>query len=75
MQITGLIQGSAEWHAHRANHFNASDAPAMLGESAIPEAIEERLKYRIIHGEKTNLDQDLDLALKDYSALNIKSIS
>lgn len=26
-----LIQGSAEWHAYRANHFNASDAPAMLG--------------------------------------------
>ncbi|PNY71524.1 hypothetical protein C1750_14860 [Stenotrophomonas pavanii] len=27
------IQGSAEWHAHRAQHLNASDAPAMLGAS------------------------------------------
>lgn len=26
-----LIQGSAEWHAHRAQHHNASDAPAMMG--------------------------------------------
>lgn len=26
-----MIQGSKEWHAHRAAHFNASDAPAMLG--------------------------------------------
>ncbi|KRG69147.1 lambda-exonuclease family protein [Pseudoxanthomonas dokdonensis] len=26
-----LIQGSELWHAHRAQHFNASDAPAMMG--------------------------------------------
>ena len=26
-----LIQSSPEWHQHRAEHFNASDAPAMLG--------------------------------------------
>lgn len=31
MKIVNLIQGSPEWHSHRANHFNASDAPAMLG--------------------------------------------
>lgn len=31
MQIVSLLQGSAEWHAHRAKHFNASDAPAMMG--------------------------------------------
>ncbi|WP_258536146.1 YqaJ viral recombinase family protein [Comamonas kerstersii] len=31
MQIVNLIQGSADWHAHRAKHFNASDAPAMMG--------------------------------------------
>lgn len=28
-----LIQGSPAWHAHRAQHLNASDAPAMLGVS------------------------------------------
>lgn len=31
MQLVNLVQGSAEWHAHRRNHFNASDAPAMMG--------------------------------------------
>ena len=24
-----LTQGTVQWHAHRATHFNASDAPAM----------------------------------------------
>lgn len=31
MKIVNLIQGTPEWHAHRAAHFNASDAPVMLG--------------------------------------------
>lgn len=31
MKIVNLVQGSPEWHAHRAQHFNASDAPAMMG--------------------------------------------
>lgn len=29
--VVDLVQGSPEWKAHRANHFNASDAPAMMG--------------------------------------------
>ncbi len=33
MIIHELQQGSPEWHAHRATHYNASDAAAMLGES------------------------------------------
>ncbi len=33
MKTVELIQGAPEWHAHRANHLNASDAPAMLGAS------------------------------------------
>jgi len=33
MRIVELIQGTKEWHAHRAQHLNASDAPAMLGVS------------------------------------------
>jgi putative phage-type endonuclease len=33
MKIHNLTQGSPEWHAHRAKHFNASDAPAMMGVS------------------------------------------
>lgn len=31
MQIVSLVQGSAQWHAHRAKHFNASGAPSMMG--------------------------------------------
>jgi len=33
MQTHELIQGSPEWLAYRAHHFNASDAPAMMGVS------------------------------------------
>lgn len=33
MKLLNLIQGTPEWHQHRATHFNASDAPAMLGVS------------------------------------------
>lgn len=31
MQTHDLVQGSPEWHAYRREHFNASDAPAMMG--------------------------------------------
>lgn len=31
MKTVSLIQGDAAWHAHRAQHHNASDAPAMMG--------------------------------------------
>lgn len=31
MKSVRLTQGTPEWLAHRAAHFNASDAPAMLG--------------------------------------------
>lgn len=33
MKTHDLIQGSPEWLAYRARHFNASDAPAMMGVS------------------------------------------
>jgi predicted phage-related endonuclease len=33
VKIHDLIQGSPEWLAYRAQHFNASDAPAMMGVS------------------------------------------
>jgi predicted phage-related endonuclease len=33
MELHNLTQGDAAWHAHRATHFNASDAPTMLGVS------------------------------------------
>jgi predicted phage-related endonuclease len=31
MKTIELIQGTPEWVAHRAQHYNASDAPAMMG--------------------------------------------
>lgn len=34
MKTINLIQGTPEWHEHRAKHFNASDAPVMLGVSS-----------------------------------------
>ena len=33
MKTHELTQGTPEWHAYRAEHFNASDAPAMMGVS------------------------------------------
>ena len=30
MQIVNLTQGTPAWHQHRAQHWNASDAPAMM---------------------------------------------
>jgi predicted phage-related endonuclease len=32
-EVLNLTQGTTEWKAHRASHFNASDAPAMMGSS------------------------------------------
>ncbi|MDV3469048.1 hypothetical protein RZA67_09930 [Stenotrophomonas sp. C3(2023)] len=32
MIIVSLVQGTPEWHVHRAVHLNASEAPVMLGE-------------------------------------------
>ena len=33
MQEHKIIQGTPEWHEFRSRHLNASDAPAMMGES------------------------------------------
>lgn len=33
MKLHNVQQGSPEWHALRANHFTASEAPAMMGAS------------------------------------------
>ena len=32
--VHDLAQGSTEWHAYRAKHYNASDVPVMLGVSS-----------------------------------------
>jgi putative phage-type endonuclease len=56
MKIHDLIQGSAEWHAYRAQHFNASDAPAMMGCS--PYMTRTELLTRM----KTGITADVDAA-------------
>jgi len=56
MKIHDLAQGSPEWHAHRATHFNASDAPAMMGCS--PYTTRTQLLQRM----KTGISQEVDAA-------------
>jgi hypothetical protein len=41
VKIHNLIQGSPQWLAYRAQHFNASDAPAMMGVSPYKSRAEE----------------------------------
>ncbi|MDE2022031.1 MAG: YqaJ viral recombinase family protein [Patescibacteria group bacterium] len=54
MRIFDLIQGSAEWHAHRAQHWNASDAPAMMGCS--PYESRTQLLHRLATGIAPDVD-------------------
>ena len=56
MQIVNLIQGTPEWHAHRAKHFNASDAPAMMGCSSY------KTRSDLVKELATGLDQEVDAA-------------
>ena len=56
MKTIELLQGSPEWLAHRAQHFNASDAPAMMGCS--PYMTRTELMARM----KTGITQDVDAA-------------
>ena len=54
MQVVNLVQGSPEWHAHRRNHFNASDAPAMLGVSKYT------TRDQLLHQYATGLTKEVD---------------
>jgi len=54
MQTHELAQGSPEWHAHRAAHFNASDAPAMLG--CCPFQTRTQLLHRLFTGVTPEVD-------------------
>lgn len=38
---------------------------------ALPEAVEDRLKYRIVNGDKTGIEPDLDAAMTRYAPLAI----
>jgi predicted phage-related endonuclease len=54
MKTLDLIQGSPEWAAHRATHFNASDAAAMLGCS--PYTTRSQLLHRLHTGIAEEVD-------------------
>ena len=54
MKIHNLAQGTPEWHAYRANHFNASDAPAMLGLS--PYKSRSELLHELATGQVKAVD-------------------
>jgi 5-methyltetrahydrofolate--homocysteine methyltransferase len=50
---------------------NTASSRGKDSQSDLPESVEERLKYRIVNGEKNGLDTDLTLALENYAALDI----
>lgn len=54
MKIINLIQGTPEWHAHRATHLNASDAPAMLGCSPY------KTRAQLVRGVATGIGEEHD---------------
>lgn len=55
MKTVELTQGSPEWSAHRRNHFNASDAPAMMGASKY--ATRAQLIERTVTGITPDIDE------------------
>jgi putative phage-type endonuclease len=56
MTIHDVQQGSPEWHALRAEHFTASEAPAMLGVSKY------QSRSDLLHQKKTGLAPEVDAA-------------
>ena len=56
MLTHSIIQGSPSWHAYRAQHFNASDAPAMLGVSPY------KTRTQLLHELHTGLSPEVDAA-------------
>jgi predicted phage-related endonuclease len=56
MKVHELIQGSPEWLAYRAQHFNASDAPAMMGCSPY------KTRAELLRELHTGMAADVDVA-------------
>ncbi|HEX8595373.1 MAG TPA: YqaJ viral recombinase family protein [Pseudomonas sp.] len=53
MKIHNVSQGSAEWHALRAQHFTASEAPAMMGASKY------QTRTELLTQKKTGISPDV----------------
>lgn len=58
MKVHQLIQGSPEWLAYRTQHFNASDAPAMMGCSPY------KTRTQLLHELHTGRAPEVDAATK-----------
>ena len=58
-----LIQGSDAWHQYRSEHFNASDAPAMMGCS--PYETRNQLLHRLATGIKPEVDAGTQARFND----------
>lgn len=56
MKIIDVTQGTPEWHAVRAEHFTASEAPAMMGVSKY------QSRSDLLHQKKTGLAPEVDAA-------------
>ena len=54
MKTLDLIQGTPEWIAHRSAHYNASDAPAMMGCSPY------KTRSQLLHEMHTGLAPEVD---------------
>lgn len=59
MERHNFVQGSPEWLAHRANCFNASDAPAMLGCSA------HKTRSELLHELHTTMAREVSSYVQD----------
>lgn len=66
MITLNLIQGDAAWHAHRATHHNASDAPAMMGCS--PYKTRTQLLDELAGKATTDIDAGLQKRFDDGHA-------
>ncbi|MCK5127667.1 MAG: YqaJ viral recombinase family protein [candidate division Zixibacteria bacterium] len=56
METVNFKQGSAEWHAHRAKHLNASDAPVVMNLSSY------RTRDELLREKKTGITKEVDAA-------------
>jgi len=59
MKTLNLVQGSTEWHKHRASSYNASEAPAMKGASKY------MTRDQLIHQQKTGETKAIDHFLQE----------
>jgi predicted phage-related endonuclease len=58
MQIHELTQGTPEWNAYRADHDNASDAPAVLGKSPY------KTRAELLHERHTGLAKEVSATVQ-----------